>query len=407
MLKIPRNPLVSVVTPSYNQAEFLEDTIRSVLRQNYPNIEYIIIDGGSTDGSIDIIKKYIGKIAHWVSESDKGQADAINKGFSMARGDIVAWLNSDDMYFPGAVERAVERFRKIPSLGCLYGDAVFVSRQGNFLRYFTEVEPFDEFRLRNCLDFIMQPTTFFLRKAFLDLGGLDTSLHYTMDYDLWCRLARGGYNFHYGADLVAANREHADAKTVSGDFQRLHEILKVLRRHKSTLWPHAGLSYTRTLLLSLLARSNIPGKRALLIPVSWGLGAACWRNFLYSRRHSKSIGGIQPHSSVMQKKAQLCLPVYREARGILLSLEVPFKLRGGRSQTVRISVNDEDYGTFDFKGDTFSQDIVLHCGESINSRNVAEVDLEFEHVRKQKLGRYRVAALLKGMSLLYEKEASP
>src|SRR4030067_2556851 len=128
-----RDPLVSIVTPSYNQAEFLEKTILSVINQDYPRLEYFVMDGGSTDGSLEIIKRFEHRITNWISEPDRGQSDAINKGWSMASGDIFAWLNSDDMYAPGAVQAAVQAFRENPEAGMVYGDAILVDRDGNEL----------------------------------------------------------------------------------------------------------------------------------------------------------------------------------------------------------------------------------------------------------------------------------
>ena len=117
-------PLVSIITPSYNQVRYLEDTIQSVLQQDYPNIEYIIVDGGSTDGSLEVIERYKDKLAWWVSEPDQGQADAINKGFRKATGEIIAWLNSDDLYLPGTISSAVEVFQNNPKAGVIYGNAL-------------------------------------------------------------------------------------------------------------------------------------------------------------------------------------------------------------------------------------------------------------------------------------------
>ena len=156
----PNWPKISVVTPCLNQAEFLPLTIESILAQKYPNLEYIIIDGGSTDGSQEIIKSYESHIDYWHSCKDGGQADAINKGFLKVSGDIVAWLNADDLYLPGAFERAAQCFSTDPQLDLLYGDCVFIDKQGQFIRYFTECEPYNPKRLRNSSDFIMQPTTF-------------------------------------------------------------------------------------------------------------------------------------------------------------------------------------------------------------------------------------------------------
>ncbi|MCJ7530019.1 MAG: glycosyltransferase, partial [Anaerolineales bacterium] len=129
-------PLVSIVTPSYNQAQFLETTIRSVLDQVYPNLEYMVVDGGSTDGSREIIRKYADRLAWWVSEHDRGQTDAINKGFTRAHGDILAWLNSDDTYEPEAVAEAVTFLQTHPDVGMVYGDANFIDEQGQVIGRF-------------------------------------------------------------------------------------------------------------------------------------------------------------------------------------------------------------------------------------------------------------------------------
>lgn len=134
-------PLVSIVTPSYNQAQYLEDTIQSVLTQDYPRIEYIVIDGGSTDGSLEIIKKYADRISYWVSEKDKGQTDALNKGFAASHGSILAWLNSDDTYRPGAIRAAVEYLSRHPQVGMVYGDLDFIDENGKVVGKFPPRKP--------------------------------------------------------------------------------------------------------------------------------------------------------------------------------------------------------------------------------------------------------------------------
>ncbi len=231
-------PKVSIITPSYNQAQFLEQCIQSVLSQDYNNIEFIVIDGGSTDNSVDIIKKYTDKITYWVSESDDGQSHAINKGFKRATGDIVAWLNSDDLYFPDAVSTAVKRFEEQPGLTLFYGNAVWIGKNGEFIRYFTEIEPYNQKRLLNYSDFIMQPTTFFSRQKLIEVGYLDESLYYAMDWDLWCKLSKTG-TFLYEEKLIAAHRDYEATKTNSGGYKRLKELLKIQCRHITGFWPHA------------------------------------------------------------------------------------------------------------------------------------------------------------------------
>ena len=140
-------PLVSIITPSFNQAQFLEATIQSVLGQEYPRIEYIVVDGGSKDGSVDVIQKYAGRLAWWVSEQDKGQTDAINKGFNRATGDILAWINSDDTYNPQAVGQAVKQLMDNPEVGLVYADCNYIDEAGNVIGKFPAAQT-DHRRLR-------------------------------------------------------------------------------------------------------------------------------------------------------------------------------------------------------------------------------------------------------------------
>lgn len=322
-------PLVSIITPSYNHAPFLEQTIRSVLAQDYPNIEYIVVDGGSTDGSVEIIKRYEDGIARWVSEPDRGQSHAINKGFRLARGDIVAWLNSDDLYFPDAVSTAVRRFQERPDLGLLYGHCVFVDRDGAFVRYFTEVEPYDKFRLCNCSDYIMQPTTFFRRDVLLDVGLLDESLHFTMDWDLWCRLAKSGCGVHYEPKLIAATRVYPETKTSAGGRTRLDEIKRIVRRHGTAWWPHAWYGYYACEVRQFLERDRFPFFRRLCLTLrllSLTFGAA--RNIVYDLRRGKNLYGLRRYTHQLLKRARLAWPLYGDAREIEISFRTDVPLAG-------------------------------------------------------------------------------
>ena len=216
---------ISIITPSFNQARYLETTIQSVLAQDYPSIEYIVIDGGSSDGSVEIIKKYENHFAYWVSEKDKGQADAINKGLARAKGDILAWLNSDDYYLPNAISNAVKVFEGIPGLVMAYGDMLAVNEQGqtiNNLKY-------KQLSLEDllCFQIIGQPAVFFRRDAFEKAGGLDSTFHFLLDHHLWIRLAQQGKILHVPQTWAAA-RYHAEAKNRAKAAEFGREAFRIL-----------------------------------------------------------------------------------------------------------------------------------------------------------------------------------
>jgi glycosyltransferase involved in cell wall biosynthesis len=230
-------PLVSVVTPSFNQAAFLEETIQSVLEQDYPNLEYLIVDGGSTDKSIDIIRQYANdprfkaektdgpRLAWWVSERDEGQTDAINKGFARARGEVLAWLNSDDTYQPNAISEAVGYLGKHSEAGMVYGNANLIDEKGNVLGPFPARQT-DYRRLRQGYVHIPQQAAFFRANLWQEVGPLDPSFFFAMDYDLWVRLARLA-PLCYHPRLWANFRLHGAGKSVVADNRCWPEMLRV------------------------------------------------------------------------------------------------------------------------------------------------------------------------------------
>lgn len=217
--------LVSIVTPSFNQDRYIEETIRSVLAQDYPQIEYRIIDGGSTDGTVDVIKKYENKLVGWVSEPDKGQTDAINKGFAQAKGDILAWLNSDDTYEPGAVRAAVRYLQEHPDVGMVYGDCNYINESGNVIGRFHSAQTSYKL-LRQGYTHIPQQTMFFRAGLWKQVGPLDPSFYFAMDYDLWTRIAARA-KIKYVPQTWANFRLHSSAKTILADDLCWPEMIKV------------------------------------------------------------------------------------------------------------------------------------------------------------------------------------
>lgn len=234
-------PLISIVTPSFNQARFIEETIRSILLQGYPALEYIVIDGGSTDGSVDIIRRYEPWISHWVSERDKGQSDAINKGFRRSTGEIIAWLNSDDTYHANAFGAVAEAFARDTASGLIYGGCDIINEDGSlYTRY--PSRSFDLKILINAWNFIPQPATFMRADAYRAVGEVDVDLHYSMDRDLWIRLGRS-----FGAAMIEAPlaniRYYDDCKTAAISRAGRRERLAICRRYGGTIFSRVYRQY--------------------------------------------------------------------------------------------------------------------------------------------------------------------
>lgn len=218
-------PIVTIVTPSFNQAAFLEETICSVLEQDYPHLEYILVDGGSTDGSLDIIRRYAQRLAWWVSEPDRGQTDALNKGFAHASGQIIAWLNSDDTYQPHAIAEAVDFLQQHPEAVMVYGDANLIDANSQIIGKFPARQT-NYARLRRGYVHIPQQAAFFRAIHWQKVGPLDPSFYFAMDYDLWVRLARCGPIF-YQPRPWANFRLHSSGKSVVDDNRCWPEMLRV------------------------------------------------------------------------------------------------------------------------------------------------------------------------------------
>jgi GT2 family glycosyltransferase len=304
--------LVSIVTPSFNQSAYLEQTIRSVFDQDHRAIEYIVVDGGSTDGSVETIKKYASRLKWWVSEKDRGQAEAVNKGFARASGEILAWLNSDDYYLPGTVSSAVKAFEEDPDAMLVYGNMLAVDEKGrtiNVLRY-------HQLSLEDllCFQIIGQPAVFFRRDAFDKAGGLALGFHFLLDHQLWIKIARLGPIVHVD-DTWAAARYHAQAKNrlkaaefgreafrildwAAGEPGLAPVLARVVRRARASaqrvdarylLDSGASLpalkAWTRALFIhppTALARLNLPGSAILNL-----VGLAAVRRIILRKRQDR------------------------------------------------------------------------------------------------------------------------
>ena len=224
-------PKITIVTPSYNQGAFIEKTIHSVLDQSYPNLEYIIIDGGSTDNSISIIKKYEKHLSYWVSEVDKGQSHAINKGLNRASGDLLGWLNSDDYYVGGALHKLAKAYKEDTSVGVVYGRGLIQDEKGRkvYEPVLTEVtvQSLCEWCYSN--DF-MQPSTLFTKEAWAECGPLDEEIHIAMDVDFWLKV-RKKYKFKMVDAMLSCSLSHEGAKTTALRNQMFVDTALVVSKH--------------------------------------------------------------------------------------------------------------------------------------------------------------------------------
>lgn len=272
-------PLVTIITPSFNQGKFIRETIQSVLNQDYPNIEHIVVDGGSTDETLAILQEYsqLGERFRFVSEPDRGQSHAVNKGLAMARGEIIGWLNSDDTYQPGAVTKAVRMLRLHPEWAMVYGRAFTIDETGQIRNACEYVQPADFLKLfRGC--FICQPASFIRKSVFQQVGGLDESLSFCMDYDLWIRIAKA-HPIGFIADYLANSRSHKDCKTETiWTTVGIPEIVKTCIKHYgrvSDTWKtlylqtHSAQSFARLVKeTSRLYVWDVPSRPARIISMN-------------------------------------------------------------------------------------------------------------------------------------------
>ena len=299
-------PLVTIVTPSFNQGHYIRATIESVLSQDYPNVEYIIMDGGSTDETAAVVRDYASRLT-WITEKDRGQAHAINKGFRMAKGTYAGWLNSDDLLLPGAIRHAVRGFQANPDAGAVYGEGYLIDKQGRITGRFPWTETFNLWRLMYLSDYVLQQGALFRRKLLEDVGYLREDLHYVMDWDLLIRIGKHA-PLEYVPEYLGCLREYQEAKTFSGGGKRISEVARVLREHTGKWLPPGlivyGLDAYRSMALNRLEGGAPPGLKTIALLTRLAIAVGC--DQIVRRQVDRSQGIYRDHWA--QKKATLLLP---------------------------------------------------------------------------------------------------
>lgn len=237
-------PTISIITPSFNQGHFLEQCISSILDQQYPNLQYIIIDGGSSDNSQQIIKKYASQLNYWVSEKDDGQSHAINKGLSVATGDIVAWLNADDFYYPNSFLEIARTYQINPHASFYFGHGDRVNEQGEKMASFFPRPSiiFNRMAFAMGINYVLQPSTFMNSMHLKKAGYLDVHLKYGMDSDLWLKLSALAEPVFVPA-ILAASREYETTKTATGAFGRVEELRQIAERYSDIPMTPGAICY--------------------------------------------------------------------------------------------------------------------------------------------------------------------
>jgi glycosyltransferase involved in cell wall biosynthesis len=355
------NPLVSIIVPSYQQARYLRNAIDSVLAQDYRPLEVLVLDGGSTDGSREILESYGDRI--WFrSHPDGGQCSAINEGFRRSRGEIVAWLNSDDFYYPGTVAHAVEILKNNPDSALAYGEGNLVAEDGSVMWRFPETVPFDLWRLANHSDYILQPTVFFRREALFECGLLDEGLNWGLDWELWIRLGKR-FPFSYTDRVLAASRIYGDTKTATGGYRRMMEIFKILHRHDvKGLSPaaiaHAIITIVRKfcnnaeLITPEIMTASVPG------PLQRTISPLIGQTERWLRRWLQNVQGVW-RDGMVSKRGKLWLP----SDGQSCTLEIHGKNLEIAGQRIRLLAGGKTTSTDPLNaGELFSLKVPIPVG---------------------------------------------
>lgn len=374
---VDRWPKITVVTPAYNSADLIEDCIRSVLDQGYPDVEYFVVDGGSTDGTVDVVQRYADRLAWWTTEPDGGQTDALNKGFRRATGELVCWLNSDDFFYPGALETAAEAYLAAPDAPFYFGDGYRVDRAG---RKLGEFFPDGHVHFsRNAtvfgLNCILQPATFIRRGALEQVGYLDDSLHYGFDSNLWIELAALGRPRPIRAYL-AASREYGETKTSTGSFARAEELRRIAERHAGIAVTPGSINYYLDTLHRLASsRSDVfPREYLRAIEQFWAASAQ-----LLSRHGARPDGFPLPSASDLVEVAPAIGPKDGKRR---IGVELRQVTRGASGGIVVVLVG--------MLRELFAQqpDVDFVVFSTVFNRELLAVDAPNVHVLTLPLDRY-------------------
>jgi len=295
----------SIVTPSFNQAPFIERTLHSVSRQGIASLEHMVVDGGSADDTVSILRRFAGPI-RWVSEKDGGQTDAINKGIRATSGDVIGWLNSDDVYYDGTLAAVAAYFDAHPEIDIVYGDADHIGVDDEFL----ETYPTERWNLERLKEtcYLCQPAVFFRRRVVERFGPLDERLHYCMDYEYWLRLGLGGLRFGYLERKLSGSRMYGSNKTLGARLQVHREINDMMRRALGTV-PDRWLSnYAHVVVGERIDRAAEPVRFARRIAIEslraairWNrwrslptCGRLVWRALQAPRRHPRAPARLDP-----------------------------------------------------------------------------------------------------------------
>ena len=268
---------VSIVTPSFNQGRFVERTIQSVIQQNIPNLEHVVMDGGSTDETLSVLSRYQQHLS-WISEPDDGQAAATNKGFQKTSGDIIGWLNSDDVYYPNAIAHVLDFFKAHPEIDIIYGDANLIDINEKLISRYP-IEPWNINRLkRTC--YISQPAVFFRRRVLVEHGLLDEKLNFCLDYEFWLRLALCGAKWAHIPHVLAGTRMYPETKTAISPLSFNHETV-VMLREKLGYVPPEWLINNAMLKVKMNTALRFPGVRfILLVMVIAAYSVISWNGFV-------------------------------------------------------------------------------------------------------------------------------